>query len=129
LVDDYGIVYFNINCITYKITQMKKEQILGLVRQVATIVFTVLAAKWFQDGDNAQAIVASVVGAVATIWGIVDKTSKGLSAWASAARHIVSIVAGLVFALAPGNKVLIDIIASILAVLTALSSAQANSKK
>ena len=105
---------------------MNKDQILGLIRQVATVVFTVLAAKWFTNGDNAQAIVASVVGATATIWGIADKSQKGLSAWASAGRHLVSIVAGLVFAIAPGNKVLIDTIGAILAVLTALASTQAN---
>lgn len=108
---------------------MNKEQILGLVRQILTVVFTVLAAKWFQDGAITEGIIAGIIGAVATIWGIVDKSQKGLSAWASAGRHVVSVAAGLVFVFAPGNKVLIDIIAAVLAVLTALASTQANAQK
>lgn len=105
---------------------MKKDQVLGIIRQVVTVVLTVFAAKWFQDGDNTQAIIAAVVGAATVIWGIADKSLKGLSAWASAGRHIVSIAAGLVFVFAPGNKILIDTIAAILAVLTALASSGAN---
>ena len=105
---------------------MNKEQILGLIRQILTVVLTVLAAKWFQDGQVTEGVIASVVGAVATIWGIIDKSQKGLSAWASAARHVVSIGAGLIFVFAPGNKVLIDIVAAVMAFLTALASTQAN---
>lgn len=107
---------------------MNKEQILGAIRPVVTAVLTLVAAKYFQDGSVLEGAISSVFAAVAVIWGIVDKTEKGLNPYFSAARHILAAVSGVLVALIPESKAT-EIIGIVLTLLTALSGGLAQKAK
>lgn len=106
---------------------MKKEQILGAIRPVVTAVLTLLAAKYFQDGSVLEGAISSLFAATAVIWGIVDKTEKGLNPYFSAARHLFAAASGVLVALIPDSKAT-EIVGIILTALTALSGALAQKK-
>lgn len=108
---------------------MTKEQVLGIVRPLLTAILSVFAAKWFKDEATVQAIVASVGAAIVAFWAIADKSTRGLPAWASALRHVIAAVSGVVFAIVPDNKLVVEILTALGAVLAAISGGIANKAK
>lgn len=74
---------------------MKKEQILGVLRQVLTFFGAWLVARGLGDESLIQEIVGSITAVAATLWGWFDKSKRGLNVWVSLIRHLVSAVAGV----------------------------------
>lgn len=108
---------------------MNKDQIWGLVRPILTAVLTGLAAKWFKDEATVQAIVAGVGALFFAIWAVVDKSQKGLPAYASILRHAVAIATGVVLAVIPDNKSALEWLGIIGTILAALSGGYFAEKK
>jgi hypothetical protein len=106
---------------------MKKEQVLGIVRPLLTALLSAFAAKYFGE-ETIAAIVASVGAAIVAFWGIADKTTHGLPAWASAFRHVLAAFSGVAFVFWGDNKVVVEVITAVGAILAALSGGVANSE-
>lgn len=55
---------------------MTKEQVLGIVRHTLTFVSGILITKGLIDDAVSMEITGAIVGLIATIWSVFDKTDE-----------------------------------------------------
>lgn len=110
--------------------KITKNQILGLIRQLVTMVGAILASYGMLEvgGTPLESILGFVLIAVPTIWGFIDKSNKDVSSLLSLARHGLSVLSGvLIYALPQYGNVIGIIIPSITQMLAILLTYGANS--
>ena len=83
--------------------KLSKNQILGIIRQLLTMIGAALAGYGFENiaGINWQEITGVVVTLIATVWGFVDKTNRDRNALFSVLRHAISIATGVLISISP----------------------------
>lgn len=83
--------------------KLSKNQILGIIRQLLTMIGAALASYGFENiaGVNWQEIAGVTVALIATLWGFVDKTNRDKSTLFSVIRHAISIATGVLISIAP----------------------------
>lgn len=83
--------------------KFSKNQILGIIRQLLTMIGAALASYGFENiaGVNWQEIAGVTVALIATVWGFVDKTNRDKNALFSVLRHAISIATGVLISISP----------------------------
>lgn len=75
---------------------MKKEQILGLIRQILTAIGGYLIAIGIGDETIVTELIGAIMFGSQTIWGWIDKSNRNLNVWYSFTRHLLSGVGGFI---------------------------------
>lgn len=83
--------------------KLSKNQILGIIRQLLTMIGAALASYGFENiaGVNWQEIAGVALALIATVWGFIDKTDRDKNALFSVLRHAISITTGIIISISP----------------------------
>lgn len=108
---------------------MKKEQILGLVRNILIVIGGYLSTEGFLDINVIESTIGSIMVIIPLVWGIIDKTNRELNVWYSIIRSALSAFGGIFISLnVIDEKVWNDIAGLIISIFSLFLSFTENNK-
>ena len=108
---------------------MKKEQILGLIRNILIVLGGYFASEGYIDTNVLESTIGSLMVLIPLVWSVIDKTNRDLNVWKSIIRSAISTFGGVFISLnIIDEKVWNDIAGLIISVSSLFLSFKENKK-